>query len=300
MREEDYRVARVAYRLALAGARYCPSRYPLTGLLLHHLAEYDPADQPAAIASYGLDRGSAILAVIEHSPAARAGVSAGDILLAVNDRPFPVPPASAQYERGEGVRIAIEAAERQLEDQLRQGPAKLSLLRSARSLSVTLEPLPACPARVRLARSTQRNAFANRGYAILTTTLLGFMRNDDEIAIILGHEMAHIILNHGEQLEDLPGGLLRRIGKNGSRVRAAEEAADRLGLRLAWAAGYDVSAAIPFWQRYWGKTRQRLLSDHPAREVRLKLIAETIASLAAEQAGNGGAADGEIGSRRPR
>src|SRR3546814_17363787 len=40
LREADYRVARIGYRIGLSGARYCPDPYPLTGLLLHHLAEY--------------------------------------------------------------------------------------------------------------------------------------------------------------------------------------------------------------------------------------------------------------------
>src|SRR5688572_28688913 len=45
LRQDDLRVALVAYRLALAGAALCPERYPLTGMLFHHLAEYEPRDR---------------------------------------------------------------------------------------------------------------------------------------------------------------------------------------------------------------------------------------------------------------
>src|SRR5215217_1152094 len=46
LRQDDLRVGLVAYRLALAGSALCPERYPLTGLLFHHLAEYDPGNRP--------------------------------------------------------------------------------------------------------------------------------------------------------------------------------------------------------------------------------------------------------------
>src|SRR5687768_6692570 len=65
LREEDYRVARIGYRIGLAGARYCPEPYLLTGLLLHHLSEYAEADRAEAIALYHLDHGPGVLAVIE-------------------------------------------------------------------------------------------------------------------------------------------------------------------------------------------------------------------------------------------
>jgi len=283
VRIEDYRVARIGYRLGLAGSLHCPIPHPLTGLLLHHLGEYDKADRRTAILLYGLDRGPAILAVIEDSPAARAGLAAGDVLLAVNGQPLPAPLAIALDPAGPRARAAVEATERRLEDQLRRGPVRLSLLRSGRELAATLESLPGCPARVRLARSGQMNAFANRGYAIMTTALLGFMQSDDEIAIVLGHEIAHVILGHPERL-DAQGvprqGPLRTLGANGSRVRATEEEADRLGLRLAWAAGYDVSAAISFWRRYQGKISPRLLSTHPEPKARERLIEEMLAELA--------------------
>ena len=71
LRQADLRVARVAYRLALAGAPLCREKFPLTGLLFHHLAEYLPPDRKTVIALYRLDRGPGILSVLADSPAAR-------------------------------------------------------------------------------------------------------------------------------------------------------------------------------------------------------------------------------------
>ncbi|HEV2748044.1 MAG TPA: M48 family metallopeptidase [Allosphingosinicella sp.] len=295
LRSEDYRVARVGYRLGLAGRSYCPEPYPLTGLLLHHLAEYAAGNRAAAVEEFRIDRGPGVLAVIEGSPAARAGLAAGDVLLAVNARPFRSPLIVARAKDQDSARRAIEGSEAQLEQQLRQGPVRLAVARAGREIEVSLAAEWGCPARVRLARSRQMNAFAHRGYAIVTTAMLGFLRSDDELAFVLGHEIAHNVLKHPQQLDEqgVPRGWLSGIGKNGALVKATEIAADQLGLRLAWAAGYDASAAIPYWRRFYGKYDRlpRLFRTHPRLRERERLARETLASL--------GAASSDLGPERP-
>lgn len=285
IRAEDYRIARIGYRLGLAGVRYCPETYPLTGLGLHHLHDYGAADRAQAIKTYRLSHGPAILSVVEDSPAAGAGLKAGDVLLAVNGQRLVLPAAMPGELEGNAARLAIEATERRFEDGLRQGPAELTLLRDGQEMTMALKSVPGCPARVRLARSSQMNAFANRGYAIITSKLLDFTRSDDEVAIILGHEIAHNILHHPDSLEaqGVPRGIFRSIGKNAARVRATEEEADRLGLKLAWAAGYDVSAAIPYWRRYYAYLGPSLpiFRTHPSLKAREKIVNETLAELRA-------------------
>jgi hypothetical protein len=296
VRAEDHRVAAIGYRIGLAGRRFCPEPYPLTGLSLHHLHEYAAADRKQAVADYGLDRGPGVLAVVADSPAARAGFAAGDIVLAVNGTPLPPASEMPDSGRGDAARRAVEAVEGRIEAELRRGPARLAVARGGATLTLELSPVPGCPARVRLARSDQMNAFANRGYAIVTTALLGFIRSDDELAVVLGHEIAHTILKHPEQLEaeGVPGrGFLRAFGKNGSRVRATEIAADRLGLRLAWAAGYDAAAALPYWRRYYAAfdSLPRLFRTHPGLRERERLALETLEQLRA-----GGS---DAGAKRP-
>ncbi|HEY0444974.1 MAG TPA: M48 family metallopeptidase [Allosphingosinicella sp.] len=286
LRAEDNRIAAITYRLATAGAGLCDERHPLTGLLFHHLAEYEVRDRPQLISTYGLDRGPGILTVLDDSPAAEAGLAAGDVLLTVNGRRFP-PPLAVSAGRKEW-RQALDAVEALLEEQLKLGPVRLMVLRDRAPIELTLGSVPGCPARVRLARSGQVNAFANGRYVVMTTGLLGFIQDEDELAIVIAHELAHNVLRHRDRLEaqNVPRGLLRGIGKNASRVRATEEEADRLGIRLAWAAGYDVSAAIPFWRRFYARydTVPQLFRTHPGLRAREKLISETIAELGAASA----------------
>ena len=300
LREEDRSIAAIGYRIGTRAARFCPEPYPLTGLLFHHLPEYRAADRPELIERYGLDRGPGILAVIEGSPAAQAGLAAGDVLLSVNGKTFPSPLAMAAEPERRRWRKSVEAAEALLEEQLRLGPVKLVVLRDGRQLDVELAPIAGCPARVRLARSSQVNAFATGRYVVMTTGLLGFTTDEDELAIALAHELAHNVLKHRDRLEAqrVPTGLLRGFGRNASRIRATEEEADRLGIKLAWAAGYDVSAAIPFWRRFYAKyDSPQLFRTHPGLGARERLIAQAIAELPGGSAGSD--AKAVIPSHRP-
>ncbi len=288
LREADLRVATVAYRLGSGGARFCPDRFPLTGLLLHHLPEYDEDGRRAQIALHALDRGPGVLATVADSPAARSGLLAGDVLIAVNGERFADPRAMAAERDDKKRRRMIEASEAQLEVQLRRGPATLRVLRKGLEHEVTLTAATGCPVRARLAHSTQFNAFANGAYVIPTTRLLDFVQNDDELAIILGHELSHNILGHKRRLEDqgVSGGLLRSLGKGASRIKATEEEADRLGLKLAWAAGYDITAAVAFWRRFYAAQgiQLQLFRTHPGLKARQRFVEEAVAELKREPA----------------
>lgn len=279
LRRADLRVAKVAYRLTLAGRGLCPAAWPLTGMLFHHLAEYEPKDRPVMVARYGLDRGPGVLSVIGGSPAAQAGLAAGDVLLGVGGIPFPSPTQIAAIRDRTAWRGRLEASEMLLEDALRRGPADLLVLRQGRELRVRLDSLPACLGRVRLARSGQTNAFASGRYVIMTTSMLDFVRSDDELAVVLGHEMAHDILGHPATRSE--EGVLAGLGIHASNIWRREEIADRFGLRLMAAAGYDLSAAIPFWRRYLGKYDwfPQIFRSHPSLGAREKIAAEEIAAI---------------------
>ncbi|HEX8583711.1 MAG TPA: M48 family metallopeptidase [Allosphingosinicella sp.] len=281
LRRDDARVGAVAYRLALAGRGLCREAYPLTGLLFHHLAEYEVADRPLMISRYGLDRGPGVLAVLGGTPAAAAGLVAGDVLLSVNGRPFPSPARIAAEPKRKKWRPMLEGSEALLEAALRAGPASLQVLREGRTLPLTLGSEPGCVGRARLARSTQMNAFSLRGYVVMTTAMLGYVRSDDELAVVLGHELSHSILGHdGMRDED---GILGSIGIKASAMWKREEAADRLGLRLMAAAGFDLDAAIPFWDRYLGQYDwfPQIFRSHPSRGARDRIAREEIAAIRA-------------------
>ena len=281
LRQSDARVAAVAWRLAKAGTPLCRDPFPLTGLLLHHLAEYEVPDRAEMIARHRLDRGPGVLTVLEGTPAAAAGLRAGDVLLAVNGTAFrPGAEAAAEPKRKKWRRLT-DAEEARLESALRTGPAELRVLRDGQELSLRLGSVPGCFGRVRLARSKQVNAYATDDSVILTTAMLEFLASEDELAVVLGHELAHTILGHHEAHGE--EGLLEGLGIKPSAKWKREEAADRLGLRLVAAAGYDLDAAIPFWRRYLSKYDwfPQIFRSHPSLGARERIAAEEIAAIRA-------------------
>ncbi len=149
------------------------------------------------------------------------------------------------------------------------------------------------------------NAWAMPGGKIaFYTGILPITQSDKGIAVVMGHEIAHAIANHGN--ERLSQGLLIELGGAalsyaleeqpqktkdmflqaygvGSQVgvllpynRMQESEADRIGLTLMAMAGYDPREAIPFWQRMnqasGGNQPPELLSTHPAPYSRIENI----------------------------
>ena len=121
---------------------------------------------------------------------------------------------------------------------------------------------------------------------------------DDEIAAIMGHEIAHAVREHGR--EQVSQALAQNIISNVALAAAGagsaqsidaanqimqyvlvlpnsrqnEREADAIGLELAARGGYDPRAAITLWQKMSkeseGKNPPEFLSTHPSNENRIK------------------------------
>jgi predicted Zn-dependent protease len=76
-------------------------------------------------------------------------------------------------------------------------------------------------------------------------------------------------------------GILAGLGIKASAMWKREAAADRLGLRLMAAAGYNLDSAIPFWNRYLGQYDwfPQIFRSHPSRGAREKIAREEIAAI---------------------
>lgn len=281
LRPDDLRIATIGYRLATARPGLCPRLAPVSGLLLHHLGDYTPADRPALVEG-GLDRGPGILSVVADSPAADARLQAGDILVAVDGEPFESPVAIAAIADVKARRAAIEASEGKLLEALERGTVSLTLLRDGTTIQRSLTPVRGCLLRIRLAVSNQRQAVANGDYVIVATGLLALARNDDELAFVIGHEMGHVQLRHRDLLQAarIPrNGALRGFGKNGDLVQRTEAEADVFGGRLAIAAGYDLNRGAEILARLDPAiTLFGLFRTHADPQVRIRALQAMAAS----------------------
>lgn len=148
------------------------------------------------------------------------------------------------------------------------------------------------------------NAFALPGGKVgVYTGLIKLADSDDEIAVVMGHEIAHVTSRHGaervSQNYAIAGvGMLAAVGMEAGNVdptkrnlalaaygmgtqvglalpysRMHETEADSIGLRFAAGAGYDPRAGATFWKKMakqGGGKPPEFLSTHPSDEKRIE------------------------------
>lgn len=151
---------------------------------------------------------------------------------------------------------------------------------------------------VNVLSSPEVNAWCMPGgkIAVYTGLIDKLKLSDDELAAVMGHEMAHALREHSRERasEQAIAGLgisilstvagLGQIGQKGMEYayqgllglpnsREHETEADRIGVELAARAGYDPRAAITLWEKMGqvgGSESPKFMSTHPPRADRMR------------------------------
>ena len=142
------------------------------------------------------------------------------------------------------------------------------------------------------------------GKVVVYTGLLPVARDEEGLAVVMGHEIAHAVANHGSErmsqglvaqmggialavaIQDKPQqtqqlwmtafGLGATLGVMLPYSRLHENEADELGLIFMAMAGYDPRKAVDFWERMAKKKGDKappeFLSTHPSDETRINNI----------------------------
>lgn len=174
---------------------------------------------------------------------------------------------------------------------------------------------PAWRWEVNVMASSELNAWCMPGgkLAVYSGLVDKLQLSDDELAAVMGHEIAHALREHGREkagqatgvgLAAAVGGALigsyfgvdTQLGQNAlgavgdlafmrPNSRSMEQEADRIGIELAARAGYAPQAAITLWekmQRASDGAPPPWLSTHPSNASRiadLRIYAEQVAPL---------------------
>ena len=141
--------------------------------------------------------------------------------------------------------------------------------------------------------------------AIYTGLILKVDPTDDELAQVMGHEIAHALANHTAErmstamaanagiiaaglMSDNPGQAMALAAAAATvaiklpNSRTSENEADQIGIELAARAGYDPRAAITLWQKMakvGGGAPPEFLSTHPSDATRQERLSALVPKM---------------------
>ena len=132
------------------------------------------------------------------------------------------------------------------------------------------------------------NAFTTGGtYIVVHSGLMKDLKDDAELAAVIGHEIAHTVANHvferqTHQTAALIAGseAARQGGYQAAFTHESEIEADKIGILYAALAGFDPYAASRIWERQYkkeGSAKGLFFHDHPVNPERA-LLTRNVAS----------------------
>ena len=211
--------------------------------------------------------------------------------------------SAKQLEQGAQTAYRQELSKANQKGQLNKDNAQTSRVRAiAQRLiphtGVFRNDAPGWAWEVNVINSAEVNAWCMPGgkIAVYTGLIQKLNATDDEIAAVLGHEIAHALREHarerasqqmnagilatgasialggGQGTADMAG-MVANLTYNLPNSRLHETEADRMGVELAARAGYDPRAAVTLWQKMQkagGGSGPQWLSTHPSSETRIR------------------------------
>jgi hypothetical protein len=291
---ELHRVDSVAFRIRTANANFC-NGWVSAQIGLH--AE-TPRSLPRKYQSYTAEALNltwthpTAISVVEGSPAAQAGIVTGDQIIAFNGELIPISGTAGWmggWLRHNGVK-----------------PVRVDTRRDGVDRTVTVSPVMGCAIPIQYVIDDTVNAYATGKKIVIYSGIVAMARTNDQLAALIGHEMAHANLGHGKKTQwnhilglasgaaidigILAGGLstggafTKEFGKAGALAFSVgfEREADYVGGYYAARAGYDVAAAAELW-RAMGVSHPasiRLATTHPVTPVRVVQMQKVAAEIA--------------------
>lgn len=310
------RVEGVGHALLASAYFHCVKEaVPRPGILLSTGHDFGDLLAPAARAM-GFADTLIVVSVAPGSAAERAGVRLGDRIVGLYGRQAP----TGRRARSEVARI--------LTSRMATHDVQLDLLRGSGAprpgegatghasfeatgdhattrVSVSFTPEMACPYGLVLLRDDAVNAFADGTNVFITSGILRFVEDDDQLAIVMAHEIAHNVMHHtdGQKANSILGGLLGAIidigasaygvntggefTKAGTKAGALafsqdfEREADYVGMYIMATAGRSLERAPDFWRRMAQENATSIIfaGTHPTTAERFVRLDATVTEI---------------------
>lgn len=287
------RLDNVAFRLRVANRSDCKDwAWAQIGLIAGTVPslprKYRPFAHDALSVSWTY---ATALSVAENSPAAIAGIRPGDRILTFNNEPVP------RHDTGGWIGGFVRNnGER---------PIQVLIRRDGNDRMLSIVPVIACAIPIELQIDSSVNAFTTDDGITVSSSILRAARTDAQLALIVGHELAHANLGHlnkrwtnaaigwlGGAAADagiMLGGMSthgvfsRIFAQAGARAFSVtfEREADYVGAYYAARAGYDLAGSEEIWRTLSlvDPSSIRIVTDHPITPVRFVQMQKTIIEI---------------------
>lgn len=283
---EQARLNNVRWRIATKGKAVCREDVgPLLGMQTM-VKPKGPMGEVLAT-KFGVKDKPTVVHVLRGSPADAAGIKPGDVVKSVNDAE--ASPTSLQ-----------EIGERWVQGT----PLRLTIERHSTPLHVTVQPEVGCKYPVDLSPDQIINAFADGKRVMIARGMMTFAKDDNELALVVSHEIAHNSMKHIEAkkqnmglglLADLAAVILTKgqvSNTNFAGLAASaysqefEAEADYVGLYLMANAGLPIDDAPRFWRRMAAAHPQSIKTNHsashPSTSYRMVALEEAVREIQAK------------------
>ena len=278
---QQQRVEDVGHALLAAATPFCSGALaPRAGVRFANVHSFSREYQEAA-RSLGFTDTLVITGVTQGSTAARSGFSLGDRVVAVNGAPPPRGPNAVSLLAGEFAARPTYPPRLTLE----QGPIRFladvvssddsatgAVARVGGQLRIAMPADTVCGYNLVAIRGDELDAWADGASVAVTSGMLRFIGDDDELAAVLAHEIVHNAARHVQTQEKTTGagvllsagdsssatqgvnaqGELAKVSPNGGSTVFSEDferEADYIGMYLLARAGRPIAKVPSFWRR---------------------------------------------------
>ncbi len=222
---QQERVSTLAWPIRLAALSRCLEKQYDYGLIAVSLDRTTkPEIKEVWQAAFKIDAElSTVISVLPNSPATQAGVQIGDVIVAVNG-------VRGQSDLMQAYRQSFNTitANSSLHVRVRRDEGV--------EVELTLDGVRTCALGTAVGEGEEVNARAIGQRVVVDSGLERLLKEDDQLAFVIAHEIAHVLLGHTDPARE------KDINNKPIRIEM-EKSADALGVELMYDAGYPPEAA---------------------------------------------------------